>query len=78
MEQEPPDKFDGSERHQSLTVAMGIVFPPKGHPPILQRQQATIRDRHAVGIVREILQYRPRATNRGLSIDHPFCGPEGV
>ena len=56
MEQEPPDKFDGIERHQSLTVAMGIVFPPKGHPPLLQCQQAPIRDRHTMRITREILE----------------------
>ena len=34
MEQEPPDELDGIEAHQSVAVAMGIVFPPKGHPPI--------------------------------------------
>jgi hypothetical protein len=37
MEQEAPDEFDGIEGHEALTVAMGIIFPPKGHPPILQR-----------------------------------------
>jgi hypothetical protein len=37
MEQEPPDEFDGIEGHEPLTVAMGIIFPPKGHPPVLQR-----------------------------------------
>jgi hypothetical protein len=36
MEQEPPEELDGIEGHQPLTVAMGIVFPPKGHPPIRQ------------------------------------------
>jgi hypothetical protein len=64
MQQEPPDAFDGIEGHEPLTVAMGIVFPPKGYPPVLKRQQATIRDRHAMGIAREILQHRPRATQR--------------
>jgi hypothetical protein len=78
MEQEPPDEFDGIEGHEPLSVAMGIVFPPKGHPPVLERQQATIRDRHTMRIAREILQHRPRATSRGLGIDHPFCGPEGA
>jgi len=34
MEQAPPDELDGIEAHQSVAVAMGIVFPPKGHPPI--------------------------------------------
>ena len=78
MEQEPPEELDGIEGHQSVAVPMGIVFPPKGHPPLLQGQQATIRDRHAVGIAREILQHRPRATHRGLGIHHPLRGPEGA
>src|SRR5262245_369468 len=37
MEQEPPDEFDGIEGHEPSTVAMGLIFPPKGHPPVLQR-----------------------------------------
>ena len=78
MEQEPPDKFDGIERHQSLTVAMGIVFPPKGHPPIPQREEAPIRDRHAVCIACQILQHWLRATPGWLGIYHPLRGPQGA
>jgi hypothetical protein len=78
MQQEAPDAFNGIKGHEPLAVAMGIVFPPKGHPPLLQCQQAPIRDRHTMRITREILQHRPRATHGGLGIDHPFCGPEGV
>ncbi len=78
MQQEAPDEFDGIEGHEPLAVAMGIVFPPKGHPPLLQRQQAPIRDRHTMRITREILQHRPRATSGGLGIYDPLHGPEGV
>jgi len=35
MEQEPPDELDRIEGHQPLTVAMGIVFPAKGHSSVL-------------------------------------------
>jgi len=76
MEQEPPEELDGIEGHQPLTVAMGIVFPPKGHPPIRQGHQTTMRDRHAVGIAREILQYLSRATGGWLGIHHPLRGLE--
>ena len=78
MEQEPPDAFDGIEGHESLTVAMGILFPPKGHPPVLQRQQATIRDRHAMRLAREILHYLARTTGGWLGIHHPLRGLEGA
>src|SRR5216683_6887796 len=44
MEQESPDELDGIEGQQPLAIPMGIVFPSKGHPPVLQREQATIRD----------------------------------
>ena len=77
MQQEAPDEFDGIKGHQSLTVAMGIVFPPKGHPPVLERQQATIRDRHAMRRAREILQDLARTTGGWLGIHHPLRGLEG-
>jgi len=78
MEQEPPDELDGIEGHQALAVPMGIIFPPKGHPPVLQRQQATIRDRHAMRIAREILQDLARTTGGWLGIHHPLRGLEGA
>jgi hypothetical protein len=78
MQQEAPDAFDGIKGHQSVTVAMGLVFPPQGHSPLLQGQQAPIRDRHTMRRAREILQHRPRATSGGLGIDDPLHGPEGI
>jgi hypothetical protein len=78
MEQEPPDELDGIEAHQSVAVAMGIVFPPKGHPPILQGHQTPIRDRHAMRIAREILQDLARTTGGWLGIHHPLRGLEGA
>jgi len=77
MEQEPPDELDGIEGHQSAAVPMGIVFPPQGHPPVLQRQQAPMRDRHAMRIAREILQSLSRTTTGWLGIHHPLRGLEG-
>ena len=55
MKQEPSNELDGIKRHQALAIPMGIVFPSKGHPSILQGHQTTIGDRHAMGIAREIL-----------------------
>jgi hypothetical protein len=78
MEQEPPEKFDGIERQQPVTVAMGLGLPPQGHPTVLERQPATIRARYAMGRACARLQHRPRATNRRLRIHHPCCGPEGA
>ena len=77
MEQEPPDELDSIEGHQPLTVAMGVVLPSKGHPPLLQGQQAPIRDRHAMRITRQILQHLSRTTPGWLGIHHPLRGPEG-
>lgn len=47
MEQEPPEKLDGIEGHQPLTMALGGVLPATGHPSVLSREEATLRDRHA-------------------------------
>ena len=78
MEQEPPAERDGIADHQSVTVPMGIVLPPKGHPPILQGHQTPIRDRHAMRRAREILQYLSRTTGGWLGIHHPLRGLEGA
>jgi hypothetical protein len=78
MEEEPPKKLDGVQRHRPVAVAMGIVFPAKRHPPVLECQQAAIGDRHAMGIAREILQDRPRAADGGFGIHHPLGSPEGA
>jgi len=78
MEQEPPDELEGIEGHQALAVPMGIIFPPKGHPPVLQRQQAPIRDRHTMRIAREILQYLSRTASGWLGIHHPLRGLKGA
>ena len=78
MEEEPPKKLDGVQRHRPVAVSMGIVFPAKRHPPVLECQQAAIGDRHAMGIAREILQDRPRAADGGFGIHDPLGGPEGA
>ena len=57
---------------------MHIVLPPKGHPPVLQREPATIRDRHARRIAREILQDLSRTTGGWLGLHHPLCALEGA
>jgi len=36
-EPEAPDEFDGIKGHEPLPVAMGLIFPPTGHPPVRQR-----------------------------------------
>ena len=56
MKQEAPEALDGIEGHEPLTVAMGRVFPPQGHPPVLARQQAPMRDRYAMRRARAILR----------------------
>ena len=77
MEQEPPDELDGIEGHQAGAVPMGVVLPSKGHPPVLQGQQAPMRDRHAMRRTRQILQHLSRTTGGWLGLHHPLRGPEG-
>jgi hypothetical protein len=77
MAQEPPDELDGIADHQSVTVPMGIVFPPNGPPPILQGHQTPMRDRHAMRIAREILHYLSRSTSGWLGVHPPLRGLEG-
>jgi hypothetical protein len=36
MQEEAPNELDGLEGHHTLAVPMGVVFPAKGHPSVLQ------------------------------------------
>src|SRR5215471_10841506 len=51
---------------------MGVIFPLEGELPLVERQQAMIRNRHAMGRARQILQHVGRAAKRRFGIDHPL------
>ena len=51
---------------------MGVIFPLEGELPLVERQQAMMRNRHAMGRARQIFQHVGRAAKRRFGIDHPL------
>jgi hypothetical protein len=47
------------------------------HPPILQRQQPAIGNRHAVRVPRQVLQDLWGAAESGLTVHHPIWPIQG-
>jgi hypothetical protein len=43
---------------------MGVIFPPEGELPLVERQQAMMRHRHAMGIARQRFQHVGRSAKR--------------
>jgi hypothetical protein len=55
-----------------LTPAGAVVLPFEDHAGIGDADQATVGDRDAVGVARQIGQHRLGPAERALAIDDPF------
>src|SRR5690606_21582690 len=78
MEQEAPDELVGAEGHDALTVGpvTTIILVAERDAALVERDQPTVRDRHAVGVAREIGEHGLRSCERRLGIDHPALLPD--
>ena len=63
MDQEAPDELAGGERHVVLTFGAfaAVVFVAEGHPVSSDGDEAVVRDGDAMGVARQIGEYRLRA-----------------
>ena len=62
--------------HQFLPIVVGRVTPAKGDLVVGQRNQAMVRDGHAVGIAAEILQDVLGSTEGWFGVDDPVFAEE--
>lgn len=53
MQQKPTNEFVGVQRHLFPTPAIGVVLVTEHNAAMLQRDQAVVGDRHAMGIPSE-------------------------
>ena len=60
-----------AERHDSLPVAVGVVFPSKAYAATVEAEQALIADGYAVCIAAEIAQHASGLTEGRLGVDDP-------
>src|ERR1700676_2043497 len=74
VDQESADEFGSGECHDLLAIATfsAIVLPSEGHAVAVAGNQSAVGDGDAVGIARQIGQYRMWPPARALGIDHPF------
>src|SRR5215471_7998181 len=54
-------------------MASLIVLPPECDLAIVTGKQASIGERHAMGVTREIAEDLLRSSQRRLGVDHPLC-----
>ena len=68
MNEEAADELVGGERHHlvSITPIDPVVLPLEGHAGIVERDQATVGDGDAVGVSRQIGEYRLGPAERRL------------
>jgi hypothetical protein len=62
----PPEEFVGAERHQPHLTAMSVVLPSKGHVVVHDVDDPMIRDRDAMGVARQVVQYVRGTTERAM------------
>jgi len=72
VEEKAADEFDRVQGHRPVAVPVGVVPPAKGHTPLLQRQEAPIRNGYPMGIAGEVLEHVRWLVHRTLGVDHPL------
>ncbi len=74
VDEEAADEFVGGERHALVAIAAldAVVLPLEGDAALVAGDQAAVGDGDAVGVTRQIGQYRFRAAERTLCVDDPL------
>src|SRR5690606_29639892 len=73
VDQEAADELVGDQSHDALPFGAGaaIVLVAEGHLIAVEGDEAAVRDRHAMGVAREIGEHRLGPSKGRLGINHP-------
>ncbi len=71
MHQKPANEFFGRERHLLGTVLIGVVLVAETDAIVCHRDQASVRNRHPMGITAEIPKDLLGSAEGRLGIDDP-------
>ena len=77
VEQEPTDELLGGECHGLVTAVVAIVLPAKLNLPVVEPEQAIVRDSNPVGVPCDVLEDLLRSAERWLGVDLPVYFPGG-
>jgi hypothetical protein len=72
MEQEAAEELGRVQRQGLLPIVMPIILPPEADLPLVDGEQAVVRDRDPVGVPAEVLKDLRGPPERGLCVDHPL------
>ena len=78
MQQKSPQELPGRNGHRLLRLPTGVVFPAKCDLSVLKRNQPLVGNRHAVRVVRQILEHHVGSAERLLGVDHPVLADSHV
>src|SRR6185437_735837 len=78
VEQEATDELVGLEGHGLLGVAVPIVLPFESDLPVVDVQDAVVRDRHTVGVAADVVEDLFGSGKGGLGVNHPLLLSQGV
>src|SRR6478672_11051132 len=75
MQQEAAHELMSAKRHGFVTRSSfgTVVLPAEGDAMLIHGEQTAVRDRHAVGIARQVGQHCGWTSKRTLGIDDPFA-----
>lgn len=78
-QQEAADELVGRKRHDLLPVraVATVVLIAEGDAVLVEGDQPAVRDRHPVGVARQIGEHRFRPGEGRLCVDHPALLPAG-
>ena len=71
MEEKPPDKLDGVQRHEFGLVAVGRVSPAESDPAILHGDEASIGNGNPVRVAGQVFKDLFGSAKWRFGMDHP-------
>lgn len=78
MQQESAQELFDRQSQQALLIFMGRIAPAEGNLPMLEGEEAVMRNGHPMGVRTEIPQHLFRAAERSFAIGDPAAGEELV
>src|SRR6267378_5453882 len=76
VQQEAAQEFIERKSRQLLFVVVSRIAPAKSDLPFGERDQAMIRDGHAMGVAAQILEHIFRATEGWFRVHHPVLSEQ--
>ena len=67
-----------TERHHSLLISVGIIFPAETNLVMLEGHEAMVGDGHAMGVAGQIAEHMMGTAERWLGVDDPVLTEQGA